>query len=127
MINSILVLTHVVFIYCFYHLHFFIIPTRLEMLSKLSEQVKLFYEEKIVFVGASLFYQAFDFINAWWFVVLPAILLLLKIVLELLKKRSEETARGFMQLLISFLALILFFSLSLQILTVIMLAPNFYR
>ncbi len=97
------------------------------MLSKLSEQVKLFYEEKIVFVGASLFYQAFDFINAWWFVVLPAILLLLKIVLELLKKRSEETARGFMQLLISFLALILFFSLSLQILTVIMLAPNFYR
>jgi len=127
LINSILVLTHVVFIYCFYHLHFFIIPTRLEMLSKLSEQVKLFYEEKIVFVGASLFYQAFDFINAWWFVVLPAILLLLKIVLELLKKRSEETARGFMQLLISFLALILFFSLSLQILTVIMLAPNFYR
>jgi len=127
LINSILVLTHVVFIYCFYHLHFFIIPTRLEMLSKLSEQVKLFYEEKIVFVGASLFYQAFDFINAWWFVVLPAILLLLKIALELLKKRSEETARGFMQLLISFLALILFFSLSLQILTVIMLAPNFYR
>ena len=127
MINSILVLTHVVFIYCFYHLHFFIIPTRLEMLSKLSEQVKLFYEEKIVFVGASLFYQAFDFINAWWFVVLPAILLLLKIALELLKKRSEEAARGFMQLLISFLALILFFSLSLQILTVIMLAPNFYR
>jgi len=127
LINSILVLTHVVFIYCFYHLHFFIIPTRLEMLSKLSEQVKLFYEEKIVFVGASLFYQAFDFINAWWFVVLPAILLLLKIALELLKKRSEEAARGFMQLLISFLALILFFSLSLQILTVIMLAPNFYR
>lgn len=96
-------------------------------MSKLSDQVKLFYEEKIVFVGASWFDQAFDFIHAWWFFVLPAIILLLKIILKLLKDKSEEAARGFAQVLISILALVIFFSLSLQIMTVVMLAPNFYR
>ncbi|MBU1107334.1 MAG: hypothetical protein KKB51_11745 [Candidatus Riflebacteria bacterium] len=120
-------LPHIFIIWAAGSLHMFACPIIREMMEKLPADAAQAYSTNVVVKTAGFFSDIFYYCFNWWFVLIPAIGLILQLLYMVINRQNEKAAQATMVALASIFSVIYFISLSTQLVTICMLVPNFLK
>ena len=127
LIASIVILPHLLILYCSYYLHFFAIPTIRGILITLPAAAQQSYNTNFFIKVAGYIAEVSDAFFGWWFIFIPVLFIIFELFIYLIKKRDENLAIAGVVLIIMLLSTISFLSMSANMMALLVLSSEFTK